>query len=81
MVEAYVDAPKPKIQKVWCRSEEEALVALREKNIPLKDTALGVAATQMARAVVNNVAQLDPDSISALKAALEQAEQTENISP
>ena len=70
LVDAYVAAPKPKIQKVWCRSEEEKLVALKSKQIPLKDTALGVAATQMAKALTNNLTHLDESSIGLLKAAI-----------
>jgi len=70
MVDAYIAAPKPKIQKVWTRSEETALQQLKSVDILLKDTAMGVASTQMARAVGNNLAQLDADSLDALKNAI-----------
>ena len=70
MVDAYIAAPKPKIQKVWTRSEETALQQLKSVDILLKDTAMGVASTQMARAVGNNLAQRDTDSLDALKNAI-----------
>ena len=72
LVEAYISNPTPPIQKIWCRSEEEALVALKDANVPLIDTALGVATTQMARAVTNNLAQLDMESRAALKRSLDE---------
>jgi hypothetical protein len=71
LVDAYIEAPKPKIQKVWCRSEEQALTDLKNQNVDLKDTALGLAASQMARAVSLNLNQLDKDAIQSLKEALE----------
>ena len=70
LVDAYVNAPKPKVQKVWCRSEEEALQKLKSEDVSLQETALGVAATQMARAVTKNLAQLDKETIVALKEAI-----------
>ena len=77
MVDAYLDAPKPKIQKVWCRSEEAALQALRE-DVKIEDTALGVASNQMARAVGNNLASIDMGTRATLKAALETFEDSHN---
>jgi hypothetical protein len=38
--------------------------------MPLKETAIGTAATQMARAVTHNLANLDKQSIELLRAAL-----------
>lgn len=70
LVDAYVDAPKPKIQKVWTRGEEKALVVLKMEDLPLIDTALGVATQQMSRAVGNNLAQLNEESMAALKTAI-----------
>lgn len=55
---------------MWCRSEEAALQRLKEIDVPLKETALGVASNQMAKAVVKNLDQLDDDTISNLKTAL-----------
>ena len=81
LVQLCVTAPKPKMQKVWCRSEEAALVALKNPQMELKQTALGTAASQMARAVTNSLAQLDDESIAALKTALQDHEegQAENV--
>jgi hypothetical protein len=76
LVNAYLDTPKPKIQKTWTRGEEAALVALKVQDLPLIDTALGVATTQMATAVKNNLAQLDKEAMDSLKAALQ--EHTDN---
>jgi hypothetical protein len=73
LVDAYVDTPKPKIQKTWCRSEEQALQQLKDEVVELKSTKIGVTTSQMARAVTtsNNLANLDSESISALKAAID----------
>ena len=70
LVEAYVNAPRPKIQKVWCRDEEEKLQALKNMDVPIKDTALGVATEQMARAVTNNLSNLNTPTRKSLKSAL-----------
>ena len=70
MADAHIAAPKPKIQKVWCRSEEASLNRLKELNIPLKETALGVAASQMAKAMTNNLAILDTPTKDSLRSAL-----------
>ena len=79
MVDAYIAAPKPKIQKVWCRSEEAALQALKG-DVTVKDTALGVASQQMARAVGNNLSNLDQGSLDLLKTAIEIFEGTKQQS-
>jgi hypothetical protein len=71
LVEAYVAAPKPMIQKIWSRSEEATLLNLKNTNIPMRETATGIAATQMARAVTNNLTQCDAESLAALKAAIQ----------
>ena len=79
MVDAYIVAPKPKIQKVWCRSEEAALQALKG-DVTVKETALGVASQQMARAVGNNLSNLDQGSLDLLKTAIEIFEGTKQQS-
>ncbi len=76
LVDACMAAPKPKIQKVWCRSEEAELQRLKETKVPMEDTATGVATTQMARAVTNNLAQLDPEALESLKAAIHDLEES-----
>jgi hypothetical protein len=35
LVDAYIAAPKPKIQTIWSQSEEEALLKLKNTNIPI----------------------------------------------
>ena len=70
-MDAYVAAALPKIQKVWCRSEEEELEALKDQNVAMKSTALGVATEQMARAVTNNLSNLDTPTRKSLRDALE----------
>ena len=67
LVDAYITAPKPKIQKIWSRFEEDALQKLKSEDIPMKDTAIGVATKQMAQALTNNLAHLDKETISHLK--------------
>ena len=70
LVEAYITTPKPPIQKSWTRSEEEALLQLKSTDVSLKDTALGVATIQMARAVGTNLAKVDSPTRAALKQSL-----------
>lgn len=70
LIDAYIKAPKPKITKVWTRAQEAALQELKSTEVELKDTAVGVAATQMARALTNNVAQLEPEARAALRETL-----------
>jgi hypothetical protein len=77
LVEAYVAAPKPlKPTKVWCNSEEKALLTLKEPQMDLKDTALGVVTSQMARAVTHNVATLPSPERVALQKSLEDYDAT-----
>ena len=72
MVETHVAAARPrKPQKTWTRSEEAALVELKKENLPMKDTAVGVAATQMAKAVTKNLSNLDSETIRSLQQALD----------
>lgn len=75
-VHAYIKAPKPPIVKTWTRSEEAALQKLKEALIPLRDTALGVAAKQMARAVSKNIDHLDEEELASLKTALDKVDQS-----
>jgi hypothetical protein len=72
LVDAYLAAPRPKIQVIWSRSEEARLQKL--KSFTLKDTALGIASTQMANAVGNNLDNLDDEAISKLKGAIKDFE-------
>ena len=67
MQEAYITTPKPKITKSWTRLEEAALHELMEETVEMKETAVGVATTQMAKAVTNNLSTLDSPTRNALK--------------
>ena len=78
LIDAYIAAPKPKIQKVWCNSEEAALVALKEQEVPLKETRLGTAAKQMATAVGKSLEKLDQETMDGLKTAILTFEETKN---
>lgn len=79
LVKLYVATPKPtKPQKVWSRSEEAALQALKVENMPLRNTAVGVATGQMARAVTHNLAQLDDETRAALTKSLQEYEDSNN---
>ena len=72
MVEAYVAAAKPqKPQKTWTCSEEAALQDLKREELSLKETAVGVAATQMAKAVTKNLDKMDKETIRSLQEALD----------
>ena len=78
LIDAYIAAPKPKIQKVWCNSEEAALVALKEQEVPLKETRLGTAAKQMATAVGKSLEKLDQETMDGLKTAILTFEESKN---
>ena len=77
LVSAYLKAPKPKIQKSWTNSEEAALRKLKAIDCPLKETALGVATTQMARAVGNNLGILSTPERQSLSPSLADYEEGE----
>lgn len=70
IVDAYTQAPKRKPTKVWSRGEEAKLQELKNSEVELKDTALGVATNQMARAVTNNLGNLDSPTRRALAESL-----------
>ena len=76
LIQAYVDAPKPRIQQnTWTTAEESSLNTLKSEVVSLRQTAVGVAAVQMAKAVTNNVAQLDTPTRESLKRSLLQFEE------
>jgi hypothetical protein len=51
-------------------SEEAKLNRLKELKVPLKQTALGFATTQMARSVMNNLSIFDTLTKESLRSAL-----------
>lgn len=74
IVDAYVAAPKPKPVTIWKRAEESELKKLKDELMPIKDTALGVATNQMARAVVLNIDNLQKEELDSLKSAIQKWE-------
>lgn len=59
LLQAYFDAPVPASAEAWRHVDEAGLIHLKCDPIPMQETAVAVAANQMARAVANNIAQLD----------------------
>jgi hypothetical protein len=79
LVEAYTNAPKPKIKPVWQPSEEAKLDALKDpSNITLQSTALGVAMKKMVRTLQNSFGDLDVDSLKELEALLQAKKEQDN---
>jgi len=58
-IDACLQKLRPPLPEPWTPEEEAMLVALKGDDIDIKDTALGVAAKQMAAAVTNNMEKLD----------------------
>ena len=71
LVIKYSKANPPKIALPWSEAGEERLRKLKESDIEVRDTAIVVAANQNARALVNNVTQLDQSNHDALLKALQ----------
>jgi hypothetical protein len=78
LVRAYRDAPKPKIQVVWKRSKQAALNALKETNIDLQSTALGVAAKKMVRNLQNSMGTIDLETLKELESLIQQRKELDN---
>jgi len=55
----YFANPDPPTAKPWTDDDEELLQGLKEEDVPLENTQLGVAAKQMAVATANNMSKLD----------------------
>ena len=64
--------PPPKKVIPWSEEEEMKLQELKSDDIPFKDTALHVSLKQSAKAVKNNVKNLDEDEASELLQALQE---------
>jgi hypothetical protein len=76
LLAAYFAHPLPPPSQDWSPEEEMELVALQSETIDMKDTAIGVATNQMARAVVQNLANIDPEMLAQLKEAVDQMDTT-----
>ena len=60
LIQRYVDTPRPpKEQNMFGHANGRRLQELQKNTIPLRETALGVAAKQNANAVINNLSELD----------------------
>jgi hypothetical protein len=51
--------------------EEKELQRLKDEYVSLKETAISATSSQMARAVSNNLANLDQETMSQLRTAIE----------
>jgi hypothetical protein len=79
LVQAYTEAPKPPIQPIWKRSEQQAMDALREdENVPLQSTALGAAANRMVRNLKNSMGYIDADALKELEAIIQARKELDN---
>ena len=56
----YLAEDVPDITRKWSEEDEAILVALRSDDVALKDTAIGVAAKQSAKATMSYMDELDP---------------------
>jgi hypothetical protein len=71
LLAAYYQNPPPISQPLWSPDDDVELAALKSTNVNMKDTALGVATMQMARAVRQNLSNLDPETRAELRRALD----------
>ena len=73
LVDAYYNAPVPPSAQPWRHIDEAELIHLKVDPIAMKETAVAVAANQMARAVANNVGTLDDEVRRSLMDSLQTA--------
>jgi hypothetical protein len=76
LLTAYFANPPPIATGGWSGEEEMELLALQSEAVDMKDTAIGVAMNQMARAVAQNMANVDPDTAAQLREALDMMDAT-----
>ena len=62
LAELYFNTPDPPAPEPWTEDDEELLQSLKEEEVPLESTQLGVAARQMAVATANNMEKLDKNT-------------------
>ncbi len=62
IIALYLTKPPPPPTVPWSDAEEAILQDLKEVDVPLEQTALGIAAKQMARGVANSIQHLDEQS-------------------
>jgi len=66
LLKAYLSAPVPKKDSEWSMAEECRLKELLTQDMYTKDTAIGVQLKQTAKALANNVHDLDSESAAEL---------------
>jgi len=71
LLKAYLGAPVPLKEPDWSMSEEMKLKGLLTDDMYAKDTAIGVQLRQTAKAITNNIEDLDRDSRQELLQALQ----------
>jgi len=76
--ELYFATPDPPAPKPWTDQDEESLQFLKEEDVPLEETQLGVAAWQMAVATDNNMEKLDRDTCNKLLQSIAAFDRTNN---
>ena len=70
LLEAYLSCTRIAIPPAWSEANEAELQALKNTEIEFKDTALAVSLKQKAKAVVNNIDELDETEVKNLMQAL-----------
>ena len=70
--------PRPHTPEPWTEEEEALLNTLKAETVDLKDTALGVAAKQMATAVTHNMEKLDNETRNMLLQSLAKYDSSAN---
>jgi len=74
LLKEYLKAPVPLKDPEWTMSEEMRLKELLTDDMYAKDTALGTQLKQTAKAITNNIDDLDADSRRELLLALQERE-------
>ena len=72
LVKQLLNAPPYNWTEYWTADNEVQSQQLMSYEVPMRDTALGVATSQIARAVSNNIQLLDEEAKQALRASLQQ---------
>jgi len=78
LVAAHLKMPRPPTPEPWTPEDDARLAALKAEDVDLKDTALGVAAKQMAAAVSQNTEKLDEETRHELLQSLAKYDSSSN---
>jgi hypothetical protein len=71
LIELYIATEKPRPQKSWTRGEEAALAHLKDEDVPMSETLLGVATIEMMESVGNGLLNASDDAINKLESAIQ----------